>query len=182
MKLDISRLRRGAEKVVRQYEPEAFADLKDEFRIIGVTTVNGTVRKDTGTAVVLTAKVSFTLEIACSRCLEPFTVPVVADVETRFVPAGDLAKVTADTVKSGEIEDDVVDHDLGLAEYRDETIELGDVVREQFFLALPMKPLCQDDCKGLCPVCGVNHNRETCECTQQWVDPRLAVLAELKKH
>lgn len=182
MKLDISRLRRGAEHVSRQYEPEAFADLKDDFRVIGVTTVTGSVRKDTGTAVVLTAKVSFTLEVACSRCLEPFAVPVVADVETRFVPAADLAKVTAETVKSGEIEDDVEDQDLGLAEYRDETIDLGEVVREQFFLALPMKPLCRDDCKGLCPVCGVNHNRETCECTQQWIDPRLAALAELKKH
>lgn len=181
MKLDISRLRRGAEAVNRQYEPEAFADLKDEYRVIGPTTVKGTARRDSGTAVMLTVRVESTLEMACSRCLEPFAIPVDANVETRFVPAGDLAKVTADTVKSGEIEDDVEDHDLGLAEYRDETIDLGDVVREQFVLALPMKPLCQVDCKGLCPVCGVNRNRETCECTQQWIDPRLAALADLKK-
>jgi len=181
MKLDISRVRRGAEDVNRRYEPEAFAGGQDEYRVTGVTTLTGTVRRDTGTAVVLAATVTSTLEMPCSRCLEPFDVPVKADLETRFVPAGDLAKVTADTVRSGEIEDDVEDHDLGLAEYRDETIDLGDVIREQFMLALPMKPLCMEDCQGVCPVCGGNRNRVTCECRQEWVDPRLAALAELKK-
>jgi uncharacterized protein len=91
------------------------------------------------------------------------------------------AKVTAETVKSGEIEDDVEDQVLGLAEYRDESIDLGHVVLEQFVLALPMKPLCQDECRGLCPVCGANRNREACECKQEWIDPRLAALADLKK-
>jgi uncharacterized protein len=187
MLLDISRVRRGAEEVNRRYEPEAFAGLEsfvglqNEFRVTGVTTITGTAKRDTGTAVVLAVRVASTLEMACSRCLEAFDVPVDAAVETRFVPAGDLAKVTAETVRSGEIEDDIEEHDLGLAEYRDETIDLGDVMKEQFVLALPMKPLCKDDCQGLCPVCGVNRNRESCECRQEWVDPRLAALAELKK-
>lgn len=181
MLLDISRLRRGAENISRQYAPEVFADGKDEYTVAGVTTVTGTARRDQGTTVVLNVTVTSTLEMPCSRCLEPFAVPVHAQVETRFVPAGDLAKVTAETVRSGEIEDDVADQDLGLAEYRDETIDLGQVVREQFVLALPMKPLCQDECRGLCPVCGTNRNREACECKQEWVDPRLAALADLKK-
>ncbi len=185
MLLDISRLRRGAEEVNRQIDPEVFAvqtsDLHDEYTVKGVTTVKGTVRRDQGTTVVLDVTVTSTLEMPCSRCLEPFTVPVNAHVETRFVPAGDLAKVTAETVKSGEIEDDVEDQVLGLAEYRDESIDLGHVVLEQFVLALPMKPLCQDECRGLCPVCGSNRNREACECKQEWIDPRLAALADLKK-
>jgi uncharacterized protein len=106
---------------------------------------------------------------------------VDATVDTRFVPPAEFATATAESVRSGEIDDDVEGADLGLAEYRDETIDLGEVIREQFYLALPMKPLCQDACKGLCPVCGVNRNRETCNCTQEWVDPRLAALADLKK-
>lgn len=181
MKLDISRLRRGAEAVNRQYAPEAFAGLPDDYRVSGATTVTGTVRRDSGTAVVLDVQVVSTLEVPCSRCLEPFAVPVDTRVETRFVPAGDLARVTADTVRSGEIDDDVVGPDLGLAEYQDETIDLGGVMREQFVLAVPMKPLCSEDCRGLCPVCGMNRNRETCECRLEWVDPRLAALAGLKK-
>lgn len=181
MHLDISRLRTGAESLDRRYEPEAFAGLNEEFTVAGPTTVSGTVRRDKGTAVVLAARVTSTLEVPCSRCLEPFAVPVDAAVDTRFVPPDEFAKATAETVRSGEIEDDVENHDLGLAEYRDETIDLGEVMKEQFILALPMKPLCQEDCKGLCPVCGINRNRDACECRQDWVDPRLAVLAELKK-
>lgn len=181
MLLDISRLRRGAEPVSRQYAPEVWGATDEEFRVVGGTEVSGTVRRDEGTTIVLAARVTSTLEVPCSRCLEPFVVPVDAQVETRFVPAGDLAKVTADTVGSGEIDDEVQDRDLGLAEYRDETIDLGQVIREQFVLALPMKPLCREDCQGLCPMCGVNRNQELCACRQAWVDPRLAALADLKK-
>jgi uncharacterized protein len=52
-------------------------------------------------------------------------------------------------------------------------------VREQFYLAAPMKPLCDAACQGLCPACGTNLNRGTCECRRDWVDPRFAVLKTL---
>ena len=58
-------------------------------------------------------------------------------------------------------------------------IDLGHLMREQFYLALPMKPLCGDDCRGLCPVCGTNLNRGRCQCKREWEDPRLAVLKTL---
>jgi uncharacterized protein len=45
---------------------------------------------------------------------------------------------------------------------------------------LPMKPLCRDDCRGLCPVCGIDRNRHSCRCTREWEDPRLAALKQLK--
>jgi uncharacterized protein len=54
-------------------------------------------------------------------------------------------------------------------------------MREQFYLALPMKPLCRDDCQGLCPTCGINWNKGTCDCTNQWEDPRLAALKALRR-
>jgi len=53
--------------------------------------------------------------------------------------------------------------------------------RESLQIALPMKPLCKDDCKGLCPNCGTNLNKATCDCTTHWEDPRLAALRALKK-
>jgi uncharacterized protein len=53
-------------------------------------------------------------------------------------------------------------------------------MREQFYLALPMKPLCSEACHGLCPVCGTNLNRGTCDCKRDWDDPRLAPLRELR--
>ena len=65
--------------------------------------------------------------------------------------------------------------------YRDDQIDLNELVREQFYLALPMKPLCREDCRGLCPQCGVNWNTGTCECGSGWEDPRLAPLKGLIK-
>jgi uncharacterized protein len=52
-------------------------------------------------------------------------------------------------------------------------------MQEQLYLSLPMKPLCQDACKGLCPSCGTNLNRGACDCSNQWIDPRFAALREI---
>jgi uncharacterized protein len=54
-------------------------------------------------------------------------------------------------------------------------------MREQFYLALPMKPLCSEGCKGLCAMCGTNLNKGSCDCKREWEDPRLAALKELKR-
>ena len=72
--------------------------------------------------------------------------------------------------------------DAGVSFYKDDTIDLGELMRDEFYLALPMKPLCRPDCKGLCPMCGVNWNRETCTCKAEWTDPRLDSLKTLLKH
>ena len=63
---------------------------------------------------------------------------------------------------------------------RDDQIDLDEVLREQFYLALPMKPLCREDCAGLCPQCGTNRNTGTCSCETEPEDPRLAPLRRLK--
>ncbi|MEO6222553.1 MAG: hypothetical protein ABIP90_04835, partial [Vicinamibacterales bacterium] len=86
MLLDISRLRTSAQDVNRECGPEAFADLKDDFRVVGTVGVAGTVRRDKGTGVILEVRVTSVMEVTCGRCLEPFSVPVYADVKTRFVP------------------------------------------------------------------------------------------------
>jgi len=185
MLFDISRVRAEAVAVNRRYEPEAFADLKDDFRVSGPTDVTGQIRRTDAATVVLHCRVTSTMEVTCSRCLEPFAVPVDAEVDTRFVPPADFARVTAETAAAaghdaGGLAPDAGGEVLAVAEYRDEAIDLGEVVREQLYLALPMKPLCRPDCQGLCPVCGANRNRESCACRQEWEDPRMAALAEWK--
>lgn len=59
-------------------------------------------------------------------------------------------------------------------------IELDPIVREQVLLALPMDTLCKEDCKGLCAQCGTNLNEQQCSCETKQVDPRLAVLKNIK--
>jgi uncharacterized protein len=96
--------------------------------------------------------------------------PLDSRVDVRLLPAAQL-----EAAPEHEIRDD----DLTIEFYRDETIDVGALVREQCYLALPMKPLCRPDCQGLCPQCGANLNETTCSCDQTWVDPRLAVLKAL---
>jgi len=176
MLLDLSRLRGGVEKVDRRLEPATF-EANDDFRVVSPALLAGEVRKDGSNARFVGRLVS-TLECACSRCLEPFEVPVALDLDLLFLPAA--ANAGSGTNDDEEGGDAVSDDDLGVSFYRDDVLDLGEIVREQFYLALPMKPLCRPDCRGLCPVCGINRNRETCTCRSEWVDPRLEPLKRLR--
>ena len=118
-------------------------------------------------------QVQTTLELVCSRCLEPYTMAVAPSFDLRYQPR---------TANTGEGEREIEEDDLSTAFYENETIDLGQLMREQFYLVLPMKPLCREECLGLCSVCGTNLNRGTCTCQHAWEDPRLAVLKALKKN
>lgn len=63
---------------------------------------------------------------------------------------------------------------------RDATIDLTEMVRDVVLLDLPLAPLCDDDCAGLCPTCGVNRNTSPCDCAAESTDPRWAALADLR--
>jgi len=76
-------------------------------------------------------------------------------------------------------EQEVADEDLGVSFYKDETLDLADLMREQFYLALPMKPLCREDCRGLCSVCGGNRNVTACACPEPATASRWAALKGL---
>jgi uncharacterized protein len=166
MLLDLSRLRTGVERLTRRFQPGDFGPSEEEFRLVRPVDLEVEVHKDAN-KVRLKGRVATTLQLTCSRCLEPYDVPVDSAIDALFLPA---------SANVGAGEQEVAAEDLGVSYYKDDTIDLGDVMREQFYLALPMKPLCQPDCKGLCPVCGVNRNRETCTCQTEWVDPRFEAL------
>ena len=105
----------------------------------------------------------------CARCLEEYTFNLGKDFFVMLVPKLDLP---ADV----ELSDD----DLDLSFYDGDHIDLSPLMREQIVLALPTRPLCRDDCKGLCPTCGANLNTQACACTASSGDSRLAVLRDLK--
>ena len=92
--------------------------------------------------------------------------------DRRYVPAIDSAK---------EAEREIAEDDLTTAFYSEGALDVIDMLREQFVLVLPMKPLCAQSCRGLCPDCGANLNRTECGCKPVWDDPRLAPLKGLLK-
>jgi uncharacterized protein len=177
MKLDLSRFRGETDHLERHYEPAVFSLTDDDFRLAGPVDLVADVRKD-GDRVRLTGRVTARLECTCGRCLDSYPVPVDAAFDLLFLPAA--VPATPVDGRAPEEEREVDDEDVGVSFYRDDEIDLGEMMREQFYLALPMKPLCQAACRGLCPVCGINRNREVCSCEATWVDPRLEALRKLR--
>lgn len=177
MLLDLSRLRTGIERLDRRLDPADFVSAAEDFRVTSPLTLIGEVRKD-GDKVRLTGRLTGRLECACSRCLEPFPVPVGVDLDLLFLPVSHTGR--GRSVSDAEEGDALADEDLGVGYYRDDVLDLSEIAREQLYLALPMKPLCREDCRGLCPVCGINRNREVCSCRTEWVDPRLEPLKHLR--
>ena len=187
MQLDLRQLARidGEEHVDRTFEPAQFdtPDAKDEDYIIaGPVHLVLDVRKDRD-AYRVTGRVETRLRLECGRCLEPFDIPVDSAFELRYVPepasAASAAGGQGHPGRDAEVEREVAEDDLTTAYYRNETLDLGGLMHEQFVLALPMKPLCSESCKGLCSECGTNLNKGTCACKPTWTDPRLAALQGL---
>jgi uncharacterized protein len=125
------------------------------------------VEKD-GDAVFVHGHLAATVPQLCGRCLLPFTVTVAPEIETRFVPSpsgrGEEPELAAD-----DLETDVYDHGV---------LDLNALLETETTLALPMKPLCREDCRGLCPVCGGNRNTAECTCEEHAADARWEPLKQ----
>jgi len=133
--------------------------------ILAPVLVRGKVTK-TGPVLVVKGQVATTLELTCDRCLARFSYPVIASLEEEFAsPANQTGGEAGADQEIRPLEDDILD--------------LQPAVTEVLILALPMKWLCQENCRGLCPQCGQNLNEGRCRCRTETVDPRLATLKQL---
>jgi DUF177 domain-containing protein len=125
-----------------------------EFRQAGALEV-GAVAELEGVEIRIRGRLKGDLEAICARCLIPVEIPLARDFDLRYRRLETIAR-------SEEIE--VPRDELEVGFYPGEGVVLADVIAEQVILAVPMKILCRPDCQGLCPVCGVNWNFETCHC------------------
>lgn len=170
MLLDLNKLHGGREHIERTFPPSAFDPQDPEYRVMAPVELSADVQKLDGDAVGVSGRVVARLELACGRCLEPFEVPVDAAFDLRYLPVAE---------NTGDGEREVEEDDLTTAFYREGMLDLLELMREQFVLALPMKPLCSGECRGLCRECGTNLNQTACACESTWEDPRLSPLKSL---
>jgi len=110
------------------------------------------------------------VEAFCCRCLEAAQSPLTASFKYTFSPAPSEPR--------DEME--LNTEDLELAYYEEDTIDLDRLLYEQIMLQIPIKPLCTEACKGLCPRCGINLNLASCACEAETFDERLAVLKQFE--
>jgi len=108
--------------------------------------------------------------LQCSRCLVNFRKELSLNINLLYHPATEVANEETYEVSRDEI-------NIGF--YSNDELDITQVIREQLILNLPMKALCDETCKGLCPVCGADMNLQRCECRYESVDPRLKSLKKL---
>ena len=148
------------------------ADLgRSELQSLGPVSVNGRIERiSTGYWLEVSLSVDETLE--CMRCLAPMVVAAESKIES-------LVTVNQKAVPESDKERELDKEELGVLNLREPNLETEHLLLEQLQLNLPMKPLCRDDCAGLCAMCGANRNDGECACASP-VDPRWAALAALR--
>lgn len=122
------------------------------------------------TEVMAQGAIDTNVELQCSRCLKNFILPLKNSISVVYHPVEEIISEEAHALKDDELE-------IGF--YRSSVFDTDDLIREQILLALPMKPLCSSDCKGLCSKCGTDLNLVKCNCETKEIDLRLAVLKQL---
>jgi uncharacterized protein len=171
LELDLTRYRQPLTHVVKAFQPGDLVGDGEAYRVAEPVELEFDLHKDKARFRIV-GTVRTVLELSCSRCLEPYRLPVDAAVDLRYLPSEE---------RSTDDDKEIADEDVDISYYRDDQIDLSELLREQFYLAMPMKPLCREECGGLCPQCGVNRNTGTCDCGTGWEDPRLAPLKGLIK-
>jgi uncharacterized protein len=111
-------------------------------------------------------------ELSCARCLEPIRQDISRKFDLLYRPQGSDAGKEEMSVTAAEAE---------VAYYQGEGLLLEDVLREQVLLAVPLKAICREDCRGLCPHCGQNLNQGQCTCAEPVEDPRWSALKDIRE-
>lgn len=166
LEIDLQSL--GAEPVERRVEvPEddgPWAEDEPRFAEPAVVEFAAALTGDRGVHVRGTIRAP--LLLTCRRCLKDVREDVTVELDLLYDPGVE---------KEGEKEQ-VYRMEAEAAE-----LDLGPALREQLLLAVPAFPLCREDCRGLCPVCGIDRNEESCDCTLREPDARWDALRELKE-
>lgn len=110
------------------------------------------------------------LALSCARCLDPVPHSAEREFDLLYRPQG---------TDAGQEELSVTDAEAEIGYYTGDGLQLEEVLREQVLLTVPMKVVCRENCKGLCPQCGTNLNQSSCSCTRP-ADPRWQALEGLK--
>jgi len=170
MRIELDRLEEEGDNFSRRYEPGELALDDDEVGLVEPAEVSGRIRRD-GREVELSGELRAKIKTACDRCLQPVNLSIGAEFKERFVPAVSWR---------AEQQHELQEEDLNLAVFDGEAIEMDDLVREEILLAVPAHVLCREDCKGLCPVCGIDRNQSGCQCEKKANDSRWQGLENLR--
>jgi uncharacterized protein len=170
MKLDLSEIVRnvGKQAVNDINEPCEPNDL--EFECIG--TITGKLMfTNSGELLLITGEIYSDVVMECSRCLEEFVQPfdLKLEEELRIERSGAIIKALP-MDEDDDPEGELINNNI---------LNVRELVRQNILLEIPIQPLCSEDCKGICPVCGVNKNNNNCSCNEGQMNSAFSALADL---
>ncbi|MBI1760353.1 MAG: DUF177 domain-containing protein [Acidobacteria bacterium] len=170
MKISLAHLPVEGTRFEQQYQTGELDVSAHEFALTESPWIAGRLKRS-GMDVKLEGALKAALSVPCDRCLTDVAVTIDQAVNLVFIP------LEAERVAKGETE--LHERDLEFSFYENDELDVDQVIREQLELALPVRVLCQADCRGICAQCGADLNTDACNC-QPLVDPRWQELAELK--
>nr|WP_290668275.1 DUF177 domain-containing protein [Ardenticatena sp.] len=157
----------------REYDIDEMLGVQEEG-LVAVEPVQGHVKfTRTHDGILVQGGLDSVFEVQCVRCLEMFHMPLHIDIEEIFHPRVDLRTGALIPVDPDEMDTLISEKNL---------LDLTEVVRQLFLLAMPHMPVCTTSCRGLCPHCGQNLNQGQCTCHDDEIDPRWAMLRSLLDH
>ncbi len=140
--------------VERVFDPGALDFHGAEFRQIDPLTVKA-VAELSGDDILIRGSFRTRVEASCDRCLKPVPLAIEREFDLIYRPVSTIAR---------DEELELPEDELDIGFYHGEGVQLEDVLAEQVILAVPMKVVCREDCKGLCANCGADLNAGTCTC------------------
>ncbi len=170
MRIEIDRLEELGHRFSKIYQVDELPFGETDVRLIAPVEIDGIVWRE-GNEIGLHGELSAEVETSCGRCLKPVRLPINGKFKERFVSSVNWRSEEQHELKT---------EDLNLAVFNGETLDIDELVREQILLEVPGHVLCREDCQGLCPICGVDKNLESCRCEEKRVDSRWQKLKELQ--
>jgi len=166
MQINVAQQLKSSIGVVRGYELSGSVDIDDSPAVVAGEV--RLVRTDRG--ILVQGRLHTELEIECSRCLSLFNCPLTLNIEEEYFPTTDVDSGGQVSLPDEPGHFTIDEHNI---------LDLTEAVRQYALLAMPMKPLCREDCAGLCHHCGYNLNLGPCDCPTEEVDLRWAALTKL---
>lgn len=154
MLITLEELQRHRISVSKTYPVGALDYRGAEFHQVGDLALDAVVEL-VGSEIRVRGHLGTAVKCACDRCLRLVEIPIDRDFDLSY-------RAMKEIEQEEEIEISPDESEIGF--YPEEGIELDDLISEQVILSMPMKVICQTDCRGLCPTCGVNWNAQSCDC------------------
>ncbi|MFC1930004.1 DUF177 domain-containing protein [Chloroflexota bacterium] len=170
MEINVSQLLKAPVGTTREYDMDSTVDIADDGNGCLVQGKIKLIRTQRG--ILVRAALSTGVALTCGRCLSLFRCPLSLDFEEEYVPIVDVVTGTPLPLPKERSTFTIDEHHV---------LDLTEATRQYSVLVIPMKPLCREECVGLCPSCGHNLNQGPCDCPSPEIDPRWTKFAEFKK-